>query len=137
MTMTEKILDFNRLEDGKVKLKADFKKKGKKYADIPFNGNLLNFLSLALDYISSSPSLKSKFADRLENFLKPRIQEIQSMIYRNMIDKEGFIIEFSKENIDDITGGLSFGSVLGRMSEYEDERLDLKDRFKNANLKKI
>jgi hypothetical protein len=134
--MNEKKFNFNRIEDGNIKLKPELKKKSKKFANIPFNGELLTVLGLALDFISSSPDVKSKFGYRLERFLKPRIQEIQRIIYLEMIDKKNFKIEFSKDSIEDIQNGLSFDNVKIHISNYKKEYKELMELFDSANPEK-
>ena len=134
--MNKKKFRFNRIENGDIKLITKLKKKSKKFAEIPFNDNLLTVLGLALDYISSSPDVKSKYGYRLERFLKPRIQEIQRIIYLDLINKKNFKIEFSKDSIEDILDGLSFESVKIHITNYKEEYKELIELFDSANIKK-
>ena len=75
------------------------------------NKQFIPILAECIDLISSSPSISVKFSKKIENFLGPRFEELNAILYQIQDLPETIGLELSKENHRDILRGLDFTNV--------------------------
>jgi len=124
--MNGKDYKYNKLENDVIYIKENFKKKGKEYGIVKLNKKQINVLAESIDLQSVSPLVSPKFSMRIEEFLLPRIDEINGMIYTLKPFPDEMGIEMSKENHTDILKGLTFSNVITRLKERNYSVEDLK-----------
>ncbi|MEJ2278876.1 MAG: hypothetical protein P8Y70_14185 [Candidatus Lokiarchaeota archaeon] len=89
-------------------------------------------LNIVLELISASPSVKVKFVDELEQYIKPRFEEVQRMVHLKEVNEESFMLEISKDNADEILNGLSLGSVIQHSEDMNVDYSKLSDLLSKA-----
>lgn len=134
--MNGKEYQFNQLKGDIIVLKGEYKKKGKEYGIARITKKQISAFVEAIDLISVSPSISSKFSEKVEKFLFPRFMELNNIIYSEKSLPSEINIEFSKENQKDLIDALEFPSVMIGLEERGYSTKELKEALKKISFYK-
>jgi hypothetical protein len=113
--LTQGVHDYNEIEGNVIKIKKDFKKKGKEYGIFTISKAHVKVLVDAFDLMSTSPSISPKFSEKFENYLHPRFNEILGIVTMSKTLPEQISIEMSKENQKEVLNGFTLPSVSSKL----------------------
>ena len=118
---------YSFIENNIIYIKNDLKKKGKEYGIATLTIKHINSLAECIDLQSVAPLVSPKFSHRIESFLLPRFDETIRLLYTLKPLPEQFGVEISKENLNDILKGLTYGSVITGLKDrgYSVEELNI------------
>ena len=120
---------YNLLEENRILISSEFKKKGKEYGLVVLNKNQINALAECIDLLAVAPLVSPKFSERIEKFLLPRFDEVNKILYSIKSLSSDIQIEISKENHEDIVKSFSYISVKAGLEDRGYSIEDLKRSF--------
>ncbi len=113
--MTLKIYEYNELEGNVLKVKKEFKKKGKEYGIFTISREEVKVLMDGIELMSSSYNISPKFSEKLERYLHPRFNEILGIVSMSKTMSDQISIEMAKENQKELLSGFSLPSVSAKL----------------------
>ncbi|MFW9826693.1 MAG: hypothetical protein ACFFEY_03625 [Candidatus Thorarchaeota archaeon] len=128
---------YNIIQENKIYINNEFKKKGKEYGIITLNKKQIDALAESIDLMSVSPMLSPKFSVRIERFLIPRFNELTGIIYSEKSLPPEIGIELSKENNEDIIKGFEAINVQVGLKEKGYSLEELKNMLKKVKYTKF
>lgn len=134
--MEGKEYEFNQIKGDNIVIKNNYKKKGKEYGIAKLTRKHISAFVEALDLISVSPSISSKFSEKLEKFIVPRFMELNNIIYSEKSLPSEISIEFSKENQKDLINSLEFSNVMIGLEERGYSTKELREALKKISFYK-
>jgi len=105
-------LKFNYIEGNVFNIRNEHKKKGKEYAIIKIDKKLITILVEAIDLMSVSSKVSSKFSEKIEKYIMPRYLEINDIVFAQKDLPEEIAIEISKEYQKDLLGAFTLPNVI-------------------------
>ncbi|MFX0033522.1 MAG: hypothetical protein ACFE8E_13800 [Candidatus Hodarchaeota archaeon] len=127
---------FNLLKGDTIFIKSEHKKKGKEYGLIKVKKQQISVFVEAIDLMSVSPSISSKFSEKVEKFIFPRFLELNEIVYREISLPSEISIELSKENQKDLISALGFTNVILGLENKGYSINELTDILKKASFYK-
>ncbi|MFW9772441.1 MAG: hypothetical protein ACFFFB_09900 [Candidatus Heimdallarchaeota archaeon] len=115
--MDGKEYQFNQIKEDIIVLKEEYKKKGKEYGIVKMAKKQISAFVEAIDLISVSPSISSKFSEKVEKFIFPRFMELNNITYSEKTLPSEVSIELSKENQKNLINALEYSSVIVGLEE--------------------
>lgn len=131
--MVSKEYQFNQVKEDIIFLKEEFKKKGKEYGIAKLTKKQISAFVESIDLISVSPSISSKFSEKVEKFIFPRFMELNNIIYSEKALPSEVGVEFSKENQKDLLDALEFSNVIVGLEERGYSIKELKEVLKQIS----
>ena len=129
--------EYNVLEDDALLIMKKYKEKGKEYGIVKLNKRFIQILTECIDLMSVSPSISVKFSKRIEEFLNPRFEELNDIMYEEKSLPETIGVEFSKENHRDILKGLLFTNVATTMRTKKYPVEEITSQLENVKFSKL
>ena len=135
--MNNEKYEYNSLKNDTIFIKEEYKKKGKEYGIIELDKNLITILVEAIDLMSVSPNISTKFSEKVEKFIMPRYTEINDIVYAEKNIPTPFKVEISKENQKELINAFELPNVKVGLKEEIDILKELSNRFKKVTFYKL
>ncbi len=130
--MNQYTYKYNSIVNDIIYIKSEFKKKGQEYGIIKVNKNLINVFVEAIDLMSVSSTISSKFSEKLEKFIMPRFMELNEIAYTEKSLPTEIGVELSKENQKEMLNALSTANVVTDLESKGYPLNELKTILKNT-----